>query len=125
MTQIDEAIRRALTAEDARALDAFAADEGLLALVLATFGGPFRWLNLAGWIAGFAVFGVGLWGGLRFVRAGDLREMMLWGALVGLAAATLVMIKLWFWMELHRNATQREIKRLELQVARLAARLPG
>lgn len=125
MTHIDDAIRRALSAEDAKALDAFAGDQNLFQQVFATFSGPFRWLNLAGWIAGFGVFAGGALAGLRFVQATDLRQMLLWGALVGLATGGLVMIKVWFWMELHRNATMREIKRLELQVARLAARLPG
>ena len=32
------------------------------------------------------------------------------------------MIKAWFWMQIHRNRVLREIKRLELQVARLAER---
>jgi len=30
------------------------------------------------------------------------------------------LIKAWFWMTIHRNRTLREVKRLELQVARLA-----
>jgi hypothetical protein len=31
------------------------------------------------------------------------------------------MIKVWFWMEIQKNAIVREIKRVELQVANLAA----
>jgi hypothetical protein len=31
-------------------------------------------------------------------------------------------LKIWFWMEMHKNAVLREVKRLELQIARLAAR---
>jgi len=30
-----------------------------------------------------------------------------------------------YWMELNKNAVTREVKRLELEIARLAARLPG
>jgi len=32
------------------------------------------------------------------------------------------MLKMYFWMEINKNVMLREVKRLELQVARLAAR---
>jgi hypothetical protein len=32
------------------------------------------------------------------------------------------MLKMYFWMEMNKNVTLREMKRLELQVARLASR---
>ena len=35
------------------------------------------------------------------------------------------LIKAWFWMTIHRNRTLREIKRLELQVARVAEGRPS
>jgi hypothetical protein len=33
------------------------------------------------------------------------------------------MLKVMYWMELNKNAVTREIKRLELQIARLANRM--
>ena len=33
------------------------------------------------------------------------------------------MLKLWYFMEMNKNAVTREVKRLELQIARLAKRL--
>jgi hypothetical protein len=39
------------------------------------------------------------------------------------AVAGLALVKVWFWMELQKNAIVREVKRLELQVASLAAQL--
>jgi len=32
-------------------------------------------------------------------------------------------MKTWWWMEVNKNAITREVKRLELQIARLAARV--
>lgn len=122
MTDIDEAIRRAMSEEDARALDAFAPEESLFRQALATMGGTHRGANIMGWLAGFGMLGIALWSGFRFIGAPDLREMILWGAITGTAIFALGMIKVWFWMEMQRNATVREIKRVELQVARLAAR---
>ena len=52
----------------------------------------------------------------------DIVAMLRWAAGAGLAALGLAMVKLWFLAELQSNAVIREVKRLELQVARLAAR---
>ena len=32
------------------------------------------------------------------------------------------MLKMYFWMEMNKNVTLREVKRLELQIARLVSR---
>ena len=50
--------------------------------------------------------------------------MLLWGGGAAIGLTALAMVKMWFWMELEKNAIVREVKRLELQVARLVARLP-
>jgi hypothetical protein len=49
--------------------------------------------------------------------------MLRWGAASALACAGVALVKVWFWMELQRNAVMPEVKRLELQVASLAAQL--
>ena len=49
--------------------------------------------------------------------------MLHWGAASALAFAGVPFIKLWFWLELEKNAVVREVKRLEVQVASLAAQL--
>ena len=122
MTHIDEAIRQAMSADDAAALERFGSEQPLVDQILGTLGGQYRWLNLAGWIAGFAIFAIGVACGWRFLTAVELREMMVWGAAAGLSALALALIKIWFWMVLQQNQTLREVKRLELQIARLAAR---
>lgn len=122
MTQIDEAIRQALSAEDAKVLERFGADQPLPQQILETFRGQMAPLNVAGWVLGFALFAAILLFAWRFMTAPDLAGMLRWGAAGGLAVIALTMVKLWFWMELQKNAILREVKRLELQVARLAAR---
>jgi hypothetical protein len=49
--------------------------------------------------------------------------MLRWGAASALAFAGISLIKVWFWLELQKNAIVREVKRLEVQVASLAAQL--
>ncbi len=121
MNELDRAIRQSLSAEDAELLERV--DPSLRQQVLATFEGQLRWLNVAGWIAGFVLFGVASVMTWRFIYAPTLEEMLRWGAAAALGFAGLALIKVWFWMELQKNAIMREVKRLEVQVASLAAQL--
>jgi hypothetical protein len=121
MNDLDHAIRQSLSAEDAALLDRLGADQTLHRQVLATFEGRLRWFNVMGWIAGFVLFAVACVLSWQFVQADELRDMLRWGAASALAFAGIALIKVWFWMELQKNAIVREIKRLEVQVASLAA----
>ena len=123
MTDLDQAIRESLSSEDTALFDRLGADPALHRQVLATFEGQFRWFNTAGWIAGFVLFGVASVSAWRFVQAQALDDMLRWGAASALALAGIALIKVWFWLELQKNAIVREVKRLEVQVASLAAQL--
>lgn len=123
MNDLDDAIRQSLSAEDAHLLDRLGADQALHRQVLETFQGHLRWLNAAGWIGGFALFAAGAGFAWRFMQAQDVGEMLRWGAASALAFAGLALVKVWFWMELQKNAVVREVQRLEVQVASLAAQL--
>ncbi len=122
MNQIDDAIRQALSAEDAEALERYATDPSLMQRVLEAFSGRLALLNALALFVGFALFGIGLYSAWRFMSEPDVVGMLKWGGATGLAALCLIATKLWFWSELRSNAVIREVKRLELQVARLAAR---
>lgn len=121
MTDLDSAIRQAVSAEDAELMDRLAADPSLPKQVFNTFQGQFGWLNILGSIAALFMFAGGAYAAWRFATSPDIYDMLIWGALAAVAFAGLTLIKLWFWMELQRHAVVREIKRLELQVARLAS----
>ena len=123
MTDLDQAIRESLSSEDTKLFDRLGADQALHRQVLATFEGQLRWFNTAGWIAGLVLFGVASVSAWRFVQAQELGDMLRWGAASALAFAGLALIKVWFWLELQKNAIVREVKRLEVQVASLASQL--
>ena len=120
MSNIDDRIRQSMSSDDRTLLAQLDADDTLYRDVIATFHGRMRWLNIGGWIAGFALFGVAVLCAWRFVTEGDPRAMLMSGAGAGLAVAGLALIKVWFWMEIQKNAIVRELKRVELQVANLA-----
>jgi hypothetical protein len=121
MTHVDDAIRRALSPEDLKAYDALSRDQNPLQQALAAFQTQNRLLTVAGWFAGFGLFAVGVYGFWRFALTPDIRQMLIWGAVGGMAMMGLGLVKLWFWMEMQKNTVVREVKRLELQVSALLA----
>lgn len=123
MNDLDEAIREGYSAEDAEMMRRLAADPSMMRQVLNAFHGPFGGLNVLSVFFTLAMLGGGGYSVWRFLGAADVRDMLIWGGAASIAVCGVAMVKLWFWMELQRNATVREIKRLELQVSRLAARL--
>ncbi len=120
MTNLDNAIREALSAEDAAFLARFE-QEGKFSEAMGTFRGPSGTLNVLAAIVTFAMFGGFLYCAWNAFQAEALRETVLWSAGAVIAMLAVAMLKMYFWMEINRNATLREVKRLELQVARFAA----
>ena len=58
-----------------------------------------------------------------FFQAESVRAMLAWAGGFGLSLIAVSFSRLWFWLLFHRNAVVREVKRVELLVARLAGRL--
>lgn len=117
MTDIDRAIRDALSSEDRAFIERLEQQPPLHRQIGEMFRGRMRWLNILGWILGLVLFGIACWCGWHFVRAPEMREMLLWGAAGGLAVVGFASVKIWMWMQLHQNNLMREIKRLELLIA--------
>jgi hypothetical protein len=122
MTNLDQAIRQALSAEDAEFLARFEKEAPLHEQVLGTFTGQWAALNIFAAIITFAMFGAFLYCVWQFLQAGEVRDMIFWSSGAVVSALFVAILKIWFWMEMHKNAVLREVKRLELQIARLAAR---
>ena len=123
-TAIDEKIRRALAADEALAGPdgrRAAADPSLVQEVFRAFQGRQRWLNLLGVVIQLVYLCLCIWSAYRFFGAEATRDQILFatGFLAGLGVT--IAFKIWFWMVLNRNAVLREVKRLELQVARLVS----
>jgi hypothetical protein len=123
MSDLDKAIRDGYSAEDAELIQRLAADPTMTRQVLNAFQGPFGGFNVLGVVFTFVMLAAGGYCVWRVFNAAELRDMLIWSGGAAIAVCGVSMVKLWFWMELQRNATVREIKRLELQVSRLAARI--
>jgi hypothetical protein len=122
--ELDKLIREALETSDQEVLDQLE-DPSMAELLVETFRGRHRRLAMGGVVVNLVVFAGAIWCGVRFLRAGAEREMLLWGAGMLLSFGLVTAIKIWYWLEMNRLALTREIKRVELQVVQLGRRLRG
>jgi hypothetical protein len=123
MTSIDERIKAELESE-AKEIDAMvASDEGLPGMLINSFKGSMRrWVWLIN-IVTFAVTMVMFWSIYEFWFAVDLDSRIFWGLWVLLTALMQSMAKMWMFNEMNRQSIVREIKRLELALERLNAKI--
>jgi len=123
MKELDRRIEEALRGEDAELLPAQAEEPSMLEIILETFRGRHRWLTFLGFFYTLVFMVLFVVSAIRFFRAEDTRGLLLWASASLICLICVALFKIWFWMELNKNAVTREIKRLELQVARLATRI--
>ncbi len=123
MNNIDAKIKRALEATDADLADEFDGDQSMMEMVLDTFRGTQKWLTFFAIVFGIVFMAGSVFGIIQLFKAQDMHEHILWGLGVMFCLSAVSMMKIWFWMQMNRNSILREIKRVELQVARLAAKL--
>lgn len=118
MNDIDELIRKTLSEEDARWYDEWD-EQSLTEKVVDSFRGKSRWLVIIVYFSILLFFVLMLLAAVQFFRAEDTRTMIAYATGFLFANLAVAMLKTWYWMELNKNAVTREVKRLELQLARL------
>ncbi|MEQ9402417.1 MAG: hypothetical protein RIM99_02425 [Cyclobacteriaceae bacterium] len=120
--EIDQLIEKALTDEEAEfyhKLD----EQNLFEKFGGLLQGKMKWITLMTFIVQFVQFGFAIYFGYRFFNTTDIGEMIQFGAGASLLMMAVGMLKLFHWMEMNKNDTIREIKRLELQVSLLAGKV--
>jgi hypothetical protein len=125
MSEVDKAIRGALSKEDAEFLARLDEEPGSLAQVAGISQGPLNWIYVLLLIAAIVVGVAGVYAVWQFALSTELRPLLYWGAGAGFCLVVLAVVRIVFFMQLNTNRVLREIKRLELQVALLAARTNG
>lgn len=122
MNTFDDDIRSAMHNTDDPASLQSAGDEGMIQQIAASFHGRMRRWILITWLATLFWVGVAVWAAVSFFRAHDTRDCIMYAAIFLFAGMATAMLKMWYLMEMNRNTHTREIKRVELQLARLAER---
>ncbi|MCZ6836884.1 MAG: hypothetical protein O7G85_14000 [Planctomycetota bacterium] len=125
MRDLDEKIRMALLEKDRELFDEHAGEQGLFEMVAETFRGRHRWLVILVCFYSVVFTGLAIFTAVRFFQADEssMREMIAWAIAFVFCFNAVAMLKMWYFMEMNKNSTIREIKRVELQIARLAGRL--
>jgi len=123
MNELEMKIREALQKEDADLFQEIGEEPGIFEMLFETFRGKRRWLNMLGAAWTLIFMGFGIASAVAFFRAEAIRDLVMWAAACVMCVSAVAMIKVWYWMELQRIVVMREIKRVELQIARLAARI--
>lgn len=123
MSELDKKIREALQAQDRELFDEYSGEQGLFEMVAETFQTRHRWLVLLVWFWMLVFFVMSIITAVQFFRAESTRDLIAWavGFLFFMLGTSL--LKTWYWMEMNKNSITREIKRVELQIARLAERI--
>ncbi len=121
MDELDKKIAEALSGED-RELMAHFGEQGLFGQVGGLFSGKLAWLSMVTFVFALAAFAVGVYAAWKFTTSNDPVTMLRWGALAWCGLMSVIMIKLWSWMRMESNRVIRDIKRVELQVARISKR---
>ena len=123
MEDIDQRIRDALSDEDRALFEQ--GEPGLRDLVLETFRGRLRFFTWVSWIMTLVLFGLQVFSAVRYFGVEALEDKVMWATLFLFFAMGVGMLKIWLFMQMDKAAVLREIKRLELQVARLGGKCPG
>lgn len=119
---LDDLIRSALGSSDRELVDRLE-ETSMAQLLTETFRGRHRRLAIGGAVMNLALLVAGVLSGVQLLRADDLRAMLIWAAAMLLCFGLVIAIKIWYWLEMNRLAITREVKRVELQVVRIARML--
>lgn len=121
MNSLDDDIRSAVHGD--REHLAGAGDEGLIEQVSATFRSRMRfWVALV-WVMTLVMTGLCVFAAVMFFRSETTQDWILYATIFMWAAVAVAMLKMWYWMEMNRNTHTREIKRVEIHLAKLAERM--
>jgi len=116
---IDERIRDELERQNRLPEELQGDDAGLFGMLNRVFtGGLRRWAALAMAMT-LAFVALTVWCGYAFFTAAGVDARVFWGILALGGFHAVSMFKLWFFMEMNRDSVMREVKRLEVAVARL------
>lgn len=123
MNELDDKIRRALEETGVDTTDLSGEEDSLRALIGDAYQGKLRWLSVAMTFWQVVFFIVFVWAGVRFFSGVTAADPLFWATIFLMTGVGVSMMKIMHWMMINRNRVLREIKRLELEVARLGKRV--
>jgi hypothetical protein len=123
MRDLDTMIDEAIDEEERDLLRRIGEEPGFIEQALGIFGGKAGWVNAVLMVVMTLLFMAGVWAAWMFFAAGDPVTQLRWGLPAAVLLLTSVMIKVAVWPTVHVNQVLRELKLIELQLARSAGRV--
>ncbi|WP_407556900.1 DUF6768 family protein [Winogradskyella sp. 4-2091] len=120
--EIDQLIKETLTEEEAKFYDDLE-EQSVFAMIAGLYKGKNLWFTVVMHIVNLVAFGFLIYCAIEAFKTESTNELILWIAGFFICFTTMCMIKIYAWLQIHRNALQRELKRLELQVSSLSSKI--
>ncbi len=117
MSNFDKSIAQALGEEPE--IGEFGDEQNILEQVTSSFRSKNRWLVVFGIVFGLVFMGLGIYSLLQFLELKETVQALPWAVLLIFSLVAIIAMKIWYWMELNKNAILREIVRLEHRIEQL------
>lgn len=116
--EIDELIHQALSKEEAAYFDQMG-EQNIPQMLIGLFRGKNAWMNIVIAIMTLVIFAVSVYCFLEMLEAEVIEIKLEWMFYTLIGFMGMMLLKIWGWNQLDKNATIREIKRLEYQISLL------
>ena len=122
MEDIDQLIKDTLTQEEAKFYDELD-EQNVWQMVSGLFQGKNKWIMYIFNITTLIFFAISVYCVIQFFNTEVTNELLKWGLGALLFFLGVSILKVYAWMQMDKNALLRELKRLELQVSSLTAKI--
>lgn len=119
---IDRMIDEALDAEERDLLRRIGEEPGYVTQAMGAFSGRLGWVNSVLMVTQAVMFLAGVYAAWNFFVATDILISVKWGLPAAVLLLLAALLKLSIWPTIQTNRVLRELKRIELQIARSHAR---
>jgi hypothetical protein len=118
MRDVDDLIEEALDREEREILSRIGEEPGFFGMAFGLFSGRLGWVNILLMAIQGVAFLAGAYAAWQFFVAADVVTQLRWGLPSAVLLILSTMIKLAMWPNIHADRLMRELKRIELQIAR-------
>lgn len=122
MEDIDKLIKDTLTHEEVRFYDELE-EQGLIDTLEGLFKGKYKWILIMMNIVNIIAVVGAVYCTIQFFQTEVTNMLIKWAAGGFICLMLASMIKIFTWLQMEKNALNREIKRLELQISSLSGRI--
>lgn len=125
MRDVDDLIEEALDKEEREILSRIGEEPDFFGMAFGLFSGRLGWVNILLMFVQGVTFLAGAYAAWMFFEAGDVMTQLRWGLPSAVLLILATMIKMAMWPNIHANRLMRELKRIELQLARVKSAASG